>query len=523
MANRNLKQVNIQNSSPSPKPQNPKRNPDSPSVDRPQKMEGTSPAPAAASPAPDAEGPGEPREMTLDLKSFRRPGEKTFTQRCRLFVGNLPTDITEEDFRKLFVKYGDANEVFINRDRGFGFIRLETRTLAEIAKAELDGTVLRNRPIRVRFATHGAALTVRNLSPVVTNELLEQAFSQFGPVERAVVVVDDRGRPSGKGIVEFANKPAARKALDRCADGALLLTTSPRPVIVEPTEQFDDEDGLPEKLLQKSAQYHKEREQSPRFAQPGTFEFEYSSRWKALDEMEKQQREQVKRNIQEAKEKLEAEMETAKHEHQLMMMRQDLMRRQEELRRLEELRNQELQKRKQIEMRHEEERRRREEEMMRHRDQDDMRRQPEGFKPAFMDGREQDMRINEMGARGAINMGDSFNPATAVSGNQGPSQMMGMAMSGRGGAMGPAGSSNMGAPLIADNGAMRNERFSQGGPPQMGASLGGRPGVDSPQQQQSPVVGGAGPVPGMGGPGGFGRGNPVGGTFDGPNNKRRRY
>lgn len=69
----------------------------------------------------------------------------------------------------------------------------------------------------------------------------------------------------------------------------------------------------------------REREQPPRFAQPGTFEFEYSSRWKALDEMEKQQREQVNRNIQEAKEKLEAEMETAKHEHQLMMMRQGIV------------------------------------------------------------------------------------------------------------------------------------------------------------------------------------------------------
>lgn len=50
----------------------------------------------------------------------------------------------------------------------------ETRVLAEIAKAELDGTILNNRPMRVRFATHGAALTVRNLLPVVTNELLEQ-------------------------------------------------------------------------------------------------------------------------------------------------------------------------------------------------------------------------------------------------------------------------------------------------------------------------------------------------------------
>ncbi|KAG9330404.1 hypothetical protein JZ751_025525 [Albula glossodonta] len=299
MANRNLTPVNIQNNAPSPRPQDPKHNSESPAAEHGTDMEGPTPV---SDPLPEP-GADEPLKMILDLKRFRRPAEKTFTQRCRLFVGNLPTDLTEEDFRKLFAKYGEANEVFINRDRGFGFIRLETRTLAEIAKAELDGTVMRNRPIRVRFATHGSALTVRNLSPVVSNELLEQAFSQFGPVERAIVVVDDRGRPTGKGFVEFANKPAARKALDRCTDGAFLLTTSPRPVVVEPTDQ--------------------EREQPPRFAEPGTFEFEYSSRWKGLDEMEKQQREQVERNIREAKEKLEAEMEAARHEHQLMMMRQD--------------------------------------------------------------------------------------------------------------------------------------------------------------------------------------------------------
>ena len=33
--------------------------------------------------------------------------------------------------------------------------------------------------------------------------------------------------------------------------------STPRPVIVEPTEQLDDEDGLPEKLLQKTPGYHK--------------------------------------------------------------------------------------------------------------------------------------------------------------------------------------------------------------------------------------------------------------------------
>ncbi|KAL1778140.1 non-POU domain-containing octamer-binding protein [Sigmodon hispidus] len=191
--------------------------------------------------------------LTIDLKSFRKPGEKTFTQRSRLFVGNLAPDITEEEMRKLFEKYGKAGEVFIHKDKGFGFICLETRTLAEIAKVQLDNMPLRGKQLRVPFAS----LTVSNLPQCVSNELLEEAFSVFGQVERAVVIVDDRGRPSGKGIVEFSGKPAARKALDRCSEGS-LLTTFPRPVTVEPMNQLDDEEGLPEKLVIKTQQFHKE-------------------------------------------------------------------------------------------------------------------------------------------------------------------------------------------------------------------------------------------------------------------------
>ncbi|XP_022599866.1 splicing factor, proline- and glutamine-rich [Seriola dumerili] len=388
------------------------------------------------------------------LSMLLKPGEKTYTQRCRLFIGNLPSDITEEHFKKLFAKYGEPSEVFINKGKGFGFIRLESRALAEIAKAELDDTPMRGRPLRVRFATHSAALSVKNLSPFVSNELLEEAFSQFGMVERAIVIVDDRGRSTGKGIVEFASKPAARKALDRCNEGVFLLTTSPRPVIVEPLEQFDDEDGLPEKLAQKNPRYQAEREEPPRFARPGTFEFEYSKRWKSLDEMEKQQRQQVEKNMREAREKLESEMEDAYHEHQANLLRQDLLRRQEELRRMEELHSQEMQKRKEMQLRQEEERRRREEEMLRKREMEEqMRRQrEENYRMGnFMD-RDREMR---MGAGGAMGMGDM---PFGASNQKFP--MGGMGFEGQQG-MGPSSGGLMGN-------EMRNERFAQGGPRGMG-------------------------------------------------------
>jgi len=337
--------------------------------------------------------------LTLDLQNFRKPGEKAYTQRSRLFVGNLPTGVSEPEVEKLFSKYGKPSEIFINKDRGFGFIRLESRIIAEIARAELDDTPFRGRQIRVRFATHGAALTVKNLPDFVSNELLEEAFAVFGQIERAIVIVDDRGRPTGKGIVEYTSKPAARKALDKCGEGAFLLTAFPRPVTVEPMDQFDDDEGLSEKLVNKNQQYHKEREQPPRFAQPGTFEYEYAMRWKALMEMEKQQYDMVDRNIKEAHEKLEQEMEAARHEHQVILMRQDLLRRQEELRRMEELHSQEMQKRKQAEIRQEEDRRRREEEV-RMRGEEMMKRQQEGFRGNFPEGREQEMRMHMAGGHG---------------------------------------------------------------------------------------------------------------------------
>uniref|UniRef100_A0A8C1IB21 Splicing factor proline/glutamine-rich n=1 Tax=Cyprinus carpio TaxID=7962 RepID=A0A8C1IB21_CYPCA len=406
----------------------------------------------------------QPQELKATLSLLRKPGEKTYTQRCRLFIGNLPNDITEPEFRKLFAKYGEPSEIFINQSKGFGFIRLESRALAELAKAELDDIPMKGRPLRVRFATHSAALSVRNLSPFVSNELLEEAFSQFGMVERAVVIVDDRGRSTGKGIVEFSSKPAARKAIDRISDGVFLLTSSPRPIVVELLEQYDDEDGLPEKLAQKNPSYQKEREQPPRFARPGTFEFEYSQRWKSLDEMEKQQRQQVEKNICEAREKLEGEMEDAYHEHQANMLRQDLLRRQEELRRMEEMHSQEMQKRKEMQLRQEEERRRREEEMMRQREiEEQMRRKrEESYRMGgFMDNRDREMRGNPSGGLGLADM--AFGS---------PSQKFPMAGMNFEGHQGMGGQASGG--MVPNE--MRNERFLQGGPGGPRGMGGGNPG-----------------------------------------------
>ncbi|MEQ2222171.1 hypothetical protein ILYODFUR_023266, partial [Ilyodon furcidens] len=234
---------------------------------------------------------------------------------------------------------------------------------------------------------------------------------------------------------------------------------SPRPVVVEPLEQFDCDDGLPEKFAQKNPKFQAAREQPPRFARPGSFEFEYSKRWKSMDEMEKQQREQVEKNMREAREKLESEMEDAYHEHQANMLRQELLRRQEELRRMEELHNQEMQKRKEMQLRQEEERRRREEELLRKREMEEqMRRQrEENYRMGnFMD-RDIDIRMHTSGSLGIGEMSFSGSSQNFSMSGLGFESQSGLGSS-PGGLMG---------------GEMRNERFAQGGARGIGAGTSG--------------------------------------------------
>lgn len=50
--------------------------------------------------------------------------EKKFSSRNRLYIGNISNDITEEEVTELFQKYGDTSELFLNKEKNFGFIRM---------------------------------------------------------------------------------------------------------------------------------------------------------------------------------------------------------------------------------------------------------------------------------------------------------------------------------------------------------------------------------------------------------------
>jgi splicing factor, proline- and glutamine-rich len=247
-----------------------------------------------------------------------------FSGRNRLYVGNLTSDVKEEELKELFSPYGEISETFINTEKNFAFLKVDYRMNAERAKKELDGRMRKNRPLRVRFAPNATIIRVKNLNQYVSNELLYAGFDIFGPIERAVVNVDDRGKPTGEGIVEFARKNSATTAVKYCQEKCFFLTSALRPCIVEFFDSYDDNDGFPEKSMMKKNDYYEARENGPRFANVGSYEHEFGTKWKQIHESFKQRHEALKREMIIEEEKLEAQMEYVRYEHETEKLREQL-------------------------------------------------------------------------------------------------------------------------------------------------------------------------------------------------------
>ena len=74
-----------------------------------------------------------------------------------LFVGNLGSEVTHEELRRLFEAYGEAQvHIIVDRDtglpRGFAFVEMTNEAEAEKAIKALNGSMLRDRTLYVNYA-----------------------------------------------------------------------------------------------------------------------------------------------------------------------------------------------------------------------------------------------------------------------------------------------------------------------------------------------------------------------------------
>ena len=75
-----------------------------------------------------------------------------------IYVANLSFDMHDEDLKKFFIPYGEVSSARIimdkmtDRSRGFGFVEMSDDTAAKKAIAELDGSMVDGRQMKVNEA-----------------------------------------------------------------------------------------------------------------------------------------------------------------------------------------------------------------------------------------------------------------------------------------------------------------------------------------------------------------------------------
>jgi len=145
--------------------------------------------------------------------------------KTNLIVNYLPQNLTDEQFRDLFAKFGNVTASKIVRDRatgysyGFGFIDYATEEESERAIAGLNGTQLQHKRIKVAYSRQGdnikgSNLYIRNLPKTTTVEELERAYTQYGDIVQTRILSDTKtGESKGIGFVLFSTKEQAEQAL----------------------------------------------------------------------------------------------------------------------------------------------------------------------------------------------------------------------------------------------------------------------------------------------------------------------
>lgn len=76
----------------------------------------------------------------------------------KIFVGNLPFQVSDFELEDLFKEYGQvvSAKVIVDRktgrSRGYGFVEMNTEDSAQQAVEGLNGVEVKGRPINVSFA-----------------------------------------------------------------------------------------------------------------------------------------------------------------------------------------------------------------------------------------------------------------------------------------------------------------------------------------------------------------------------------
>ncbi|CAL9733439.1 nuclear polyadenylated RNA-binding protein 4 [Monosporozyma servazzii] len=144
---------------------------------------------------------------------------------CKMFIGGLNWETTEEGLRNYFNKYGHVTDLKIMKDpstgrsRGFGFLTFEIpSSVDEVVKTQhiLDGKVIDpKRSIPREEQDKTGKIFVGGIGADVRPREFEEFFARYGNIIDAQLMLDkDTGRSRGFGFVTYDSPEAVDRVCE---------------------------------------------------------------------------------------------------------------------------------------------------------------------------------------------------------------------------------------------------------------------------------------------------------------------
>ncbi|CAM9546131.1 unnamed protein product [Bubo scandiacus] len=149
---------------------------------------------------------------------------------CKMFIGGLSWQTTQEGLREYFSQFGEVKECLVMRDpltkrsRGFGFVtfmdqagvdKVLAQSRHELDSKTIDPKVAFSRRAQPKMVTRTKKIFVGGLSVNTTVEDVKQYFEQFGKVDDAMLMFDKTtNRHRGFGFVTFESEDIVEKVCE---------------------------------------------------------------------------------------------------------------------------------------------------------------------------------------------------------------------------------------------------------------------------------------------------------------------
>ncbi len=140
---------------------------------------------------------------------------------ARLFVGNLPFDVTETDLRELFAPVGPLSYVFlpVDRDsgkrRGFAFIEFSDEAKAAEAMRRFNEQQFKGRPLALSEARARDARPAMGAPMKARAPRLPEAFDQGSGLGEPGPRRERRGRDDSRRFGKAANRNARAEGVPK--------------------------------------------------------------------------------------------------------------------------------------------------------------------------------------------------------------------------------------------------------------------------------------------------------------------